>query len=150
MEFERVDVVKDHPLEEVFGIIPGTTVTSEIVTVHEEMIEDPTYDDKDLEIERQFDEIYQIALDGVASISSEINVVEGKYKARVGEVLATNLSVALQAAKEKAHLKAHKDKLVASSKKSIGPDGEGNVTNNNLLVTDHASVIRLLQQAQGQ
>ena len=54
--------------------------------------------------------------------------VEGKYKARVGEVTATMLNVALGTVREKRMMKEHKDKL--------SPNKHQGTINNTLIVGD--------------
>lgn len=136
----------EHPLEEIFDIEPNTTMMEYTEVVPSETVQAPSYDDKDLEIEAQYDEIYNLALGGVTAISDEMQLVEGKYKARIGEVMANNLNVALSAAKEKASLKAHKDKLAIAQGKLAGPTGAQNITNNNLVVTSQAELLKMLRQ----
>lgn len=119
-----------HPLEEVFGIESGTTITEYREVLPEAPIEHVQYDQKDGEIEMKLEEVYAVAMGQVSLISDEMESVEGKYKARVGEVTATMLSVALGAVREKRIMKADKDKL-KPNRASIG-----NITNNTLNVGD--------------
>lgn len=132
----------EHPLEEVFNIDPGTTVVEQHEFEPTELVSIPSYDDKDNEIESQFEEIYTLALGQATIISDETERVEGKYKARVGEVAATMLTVALNAAREKAALKAHKDKM-SSASASGGSSGPSTV-NNNLIVADRNELLRAI------
>ena len=128
----------EHPLEEVFDIDAGTTIVEYHEVVPAVIVHMPTYDEKDDEIEGQYEEIYTIAMSQVADIGDELGRVEGKYKARIGEVTATMLNVALSAVREKAQLKMHKDKLTPMS--GSGP----NTANNNSNITaDRNELIRL-------
>jgi len=128
-ESKEIEVAIEHPLEEVFDIEAGSTIMprTEKTTV---MVEAEEYDDKDSEIEEQFEEIYNYALTGFEDQAAEAELVEGKYKARMMEVGAQLLNTALSAAKEKASLKEHKDKT-AIAKGKLGVK----TVNNNLIVT---------------
>lgn len=128
----------EHPLEEIFQLEPGTTVVEYKEVVPTEILQAPEYDDKDSEIEAQFQEIYDVAMGNVTAMSDEIERIEGKYKARAGEVTATMLSVALSAAREKAQLKSHKDKM-STEKITAGRPG---TVNNNLIVADRNEILR--------
>ena len=137
-ETKEIEVSIEHPLEEVFDIEPGTTVipktekTTELVSTEE-------YDNKDKEIEEQFQEIYDAALSAFEDQVAEAEVVEGKYKARNMEVATQLLNTALAAAKEKASLKQHKDKT-AISKGKLG----AKTVNNNLIVADRNDILKSL------
>ena len=130
-ETEIIQEEVPHQLEEVFDIEPGTTLvetqksSTELVPVEE-------YDDKDSEIEGQFQEVYDAAMDAYeGATGSDMQDIEPKYRARNMEVSVQYLNTALNAAKMKADLKTHKDKLgLASKKASAG----SKVVNNNLVV----------------
>lgn len=128
-----------HPLEIELGIEPGTTVVEYKEHIPAEIIQPPSYDEKDLEIEEKLEEIYTEAMGQVSTLGDEIERVEGKYKARIGEVSATMLNVALGAVREKSHLKQHKDKVVPA-----GPVGGSHTVNNNLIVADRNELLRLM------
>lgn len=131
----------DHPMEDVFDIVPGSTVVEYKELVPAPVSQSPLYDEKDTEIEAQLEEIYNVAMSGVVAISDEMDRVEGKYKARIGEVTSTMLNVALTAVRDKAHLKMHKDKL---SPIATNADGTRTITNNNLVVADRNEILRML------
>lgn len=129
-----------HPLEDALGIEPCSTIVEYQEFIPADVVQMPNYDDKDNEIEGKLEEIYTLAIGNVSAISDEMDRVEGKYKARIGEVTATMLNVALGAVKQKADLKAHKDKLSADSKTSKSP----HTVNNNLVVADRNEILRAL------
>ena len=79
-------------------------------------------------------------MSNVTAISDEMDRVEGKYKARVGEVAATMLNVALGAIREQRALKEHKDKLGVTAKNA----GTPNTLNQNLIVADRNEILRTL------
>jgi hypothetical protein len=128
----------DHPLEDIFDIESGTTMVEYKEVLPAEVVSMPTYDAKDDEIEVKLEEIYTVAMGQVSVISDELERVEGKFKARMGEVTATMLNVALGAVREKSVLKMHKDKLTPI------PGTATHTTNNNLIVADRNEILRAL------
>ena len=136
-ETKEIEVAIEHPLEEIFDIESGTTLmprtekTTEL-TVSEE------YDNKDNEIENQFQEVYDAALSAFEDQVAEAEVIEGKYKARNMEVGVQLLNTALAAAKEKSGLKQHKDKTAIAKGKLT----RGGTTNNTLIVADRNDLLR--------
>lgn len=137
-ETKEIEVAIEHPLEEIFDIESGTTVmprtekTTELVATDE-------YDDKDNEIEKQFQEIYDAALSAFEDQVAEAEVIEGKYKARNMEVGVQLLNAALNAAKEKSSLKQHKDKTAIAKGKL-----NGGTTNNTLIVADRNDILKAM------
>ncbi len=133
----------DHPLEDVFDITPASTIVQYQKTVPATIVSQPDYDLKDNEIEEKLEEIYTIAIDQVTAISDEMERVEGRHKARIGEVTATMLNVALGAVREKSILKQHKDKL--------RPQGSNPQTVNNTLnvvTADRNEILQMLLDQQ--
>jgi len=126
-----------HPLEEVLDIEPNTTVVEYKEALLAEVVEMPNYDAKDNEIEDKLEEIYSVAMAQVQIISDETDRVEGRFKARMGEVTATMLNVALGAVNSKSALKMHKDKV-------SGAVAGTHTTNNNLIVADRNEILRAL------
>lgn len=133
----------EHPLEDALGIEPGTTLVEYHEVLPAEVVEMPNYDDKDNEIEGKLEEIYTAAMGQVEVIGDEMERVEGKYKARIGEVTATMLNVALGAVREKSVLKMHKDKLPAA-KNTAHPSTGSHTTNNTLVFASHDEMLRTL------
>lgn len=133
----------EHPMEAFFDIEGGTTVVEYKEAQPVEIIQPPAYDDKDMEIENKLEEIYSVAMTNVSTVSDEMDRVEGKYKARIGEVTATMLNVALGAVREKANLKMHKDKIPKP-----GTPGAPHTVNNNLVVADRNEILRMLLDKQ--
>lgn len=132
----------EHPLELALDIEPGTTLTEFKEVLPEETVKMMNYDAKDNEIEGQLEEIYSVAMTQVTAISDEMDRVEGRHKARIGEVSATMLNVALSAVREKAAVKMHKDKLSPAGGATVG--GGGTVTNNNLIIADRNEIMRMM------
>lgn len=130
--------IVSHPLEEAFGIEPCSTVVEYEEFVPAEVVQMPNYDDKDNEIEAKLEEIYTLAIGNVTTMLDETERVEGKYKARMGEVTATMLNVALGAVKQKTDLKMHKDKMVVDTKHA----GTPHTLNQNLVVADRNELLK--------
>lgn len=143
MKIEHSFKAISHPMERALDIESGTTMVEFQEIVVEPQVEMPDYDKKDSEIELKLEEIYTLAIGNVSTISDEMERVEGKFKARVGEVAATMLNVALGAVREKSQLKQHKDKLQLDTKNSSLPS-RNETTNNNLIVADRNELLRIL------
>jgi hypothetical protein len=143
MSKEKKKVVKiiDHPLEEFFDIESKSTEI-EVFQRDQELIPHADYDEKDKEIEHQFEEIYDSAMDGFELMAEEMQKVEGRYMARMGEVSVQHLNVALNAASSKAKLKEHKDKLEKSNSKGTS----SKVVNNTLIVDDRSALLDQLRK----
>lgn len=133
----------EHPMEGILDITPCTTVVEYKEAEPAAVVPMPTYDAKDDEIEGKLEEIYTVAMGSVETIGDEMERVEGKYKARIGEVTATMLNVALGAVREKAALKMHKDKLLP-----VTPGGGPQTVNNNLVVADRNEILQMLLKKQ--
>ena len=135
---EVVDIPIEHPLEKVFGIEAGTTMLPTIVRSTELTVVQ-SYDEKDKEVEGQFQEVYDAAMGAFETQSQETELVEGKYKARSGEVAVQFLNTALEAARSKSQQKQHKDKLVTTV------NGSPKTVNNNLIVADRNDILKNLR-----
>ncbi len=138
---KEIEIPIDHPLEKIFDIESGTTLmprtekSTDLVLANE-------YDDKDNEIEEQFQEVYDQALSAFEDQVAEAELVEGKYKARNMEVGAQLLNTALAAAKEKSNMKQHKDKnAIAKGKLGVS------TTNNTLIVADRNILLKELMNS---
>lgn len=129
----------EHPMEEILDLEPCTTLTEYVEVVPDVPVYHVAYDDKDDEIERKIEEVYSAAMNSANVLADEIEQVEGKYKARMGEVSATMLNVALGAIREKRQLKEHKDKSTTI------PRNGAKTVNNNLVVADRNEILRMLQ-----
>lgn len=132
----------DHPLEDFFNIEPNTTqvVKTEQKT---ELVQYEEYDEKDKEIEENFQEIFDKAMNGYETLTDDINGIEGRFRARVSEVAVQHLNTALQAASKKADLKQTKDKLQVAAKKANTPN-----TVNIMGKMDRNDLVEALRQLQ--
>lgn len=131
----EIESLMEHPLEEAFDIEPGTTLTTKTERSTELAITEQ-YDEKDEEIEGQFQEIYDAAMAGFEDQCAEAEVVEGKYKARNMEVATQLLNAALHAVKEKSNQKKEKDKNDLVRNKTTK-----SVTNNNVFMGSHQELL---------
>lgn len=131
-------VAVSHPMEDVFDIEEGTTVVERTQVVQSDLAPIDEYDVKDNEIERQFQEVYDAAMTAFETTSETVMQVEPKFRARNEEVAVQYLSTALNAAREKALLKQHKDKINVSKIKASTPG----TLNQNLIVADRNEILK--------
>ena len=136
----EIEMLMEHPLEEAFDIEPGTTLTTKTER-STELAETEQYDEKDKEIEEQFQEIYDAAMGAFEDQCAEAEVVEGKYKARNMEVATQLLNAALHAAKEKASQKKEKDKNDIAKNKVTHK-----MTQNNFFSGSHQDLLDSIEQ----
>lgn len=129
----------EHPFEEIFDIESGSTVLIQQDIVPTELVQYDQYDDKDNEIEQQYQAIYDAAY---TAFNFQVTSVERggdpRNHARNLEVANQFLNTALAAAKEKADLKQKKEKL------SNNATNTKNVTNNNLII-DRNELLKMIQ-----
>ena len=137
-KFEDSEKTVSHPLEEVLDIEENTTVVP-YKKASTDLVLSEKYDQKDNELDGQFQEVYDAAFEAFENQSEEAELIDPKYKARNAEVAVQYLNTALQAAREKSNLKQHADKIVIASKK--GPS-----TVNNNLIVDRNELLRTLAQ----
>lgn len=131
----------EHPLEDVLDITPCTTIVEYTETLPAEIVPMANYDVKDNEIEEKLEDIYTVAMDQVQTLGEEIERVEGRFKARMGEVSATMLNVALGAVREKRAMKQHKDTLKPMAG---GPQTVNNTLN--VVTADRNELLRLFME----
>lgn len=140
-EFTKTEKSVEHPLEEILEIEAGTTVTEYTEALPVQAVKPENYDDKDKEIEGQLQEIYESAMAQFETQSEEARQVEGKYKARNGEVAIQALNTALHATRTKAEIKVNKDKLEVKKITAGGP----RTLNQNLVVADRNELLKILE-----
>lgn len=138
---QEIIETKEHPLEEFFDIDPGTT---EVVSYEQktELVKAEEYDDKDGEIEQNFQDIYDKALSAYDNMQEQIDDIDPRYVARIQEVANQLLNTAASVATSKLKLKEHKDKL-ALAKNKISPGNSGN--KNQPIIIDTNELIRQLK-----
>lgn len=149
MAIRRIDeIVKlgKHPLEEHFGLPEGSTEM--VVTQRKTELEKyEPYDEKDKEIEEDYQMIMDSALDMVDKLKEHINQgAEAKFLARLAEVTGQQLNIALSAAEKKAKLKDGKDKF--NFRKSTAP-GSKTINNNNMtIIMDRNEMLKAVMQGE--
>lgn len=131
----------EHPFEKIFDLEPCSTVSREVTVVTDPLVEPEEYDDKDKEIEQQFQEVYTSAMEAYVVGMDSIDDIEPKFRSRIVETSSQMLTIALNAAKEKAAMKKHKDDL-GVKKQEVGKDN--NTTNNTLIVADRNEMLKML------
>lgn len=135
------EVIKQpNHLEELFGVPSGSTEVTVTKKVTEtEVIE--FYDEKDEEIDKQFDMVKDMAQYTFETIQDSIRDVDPKFSARLHEVSGGYLSIMLDSIKNKAKLKIEKDKLVA---KKTAPS-KVHQTTNNTIISNTSDIIESLK-----
>jgi hypothetical protein len=110
-KIDKIIKMGSHPLEDHFNIEKGSTEIVEYKS-KTELADYKQYDEKDKELENDYQSIMDSALDLVETLKEQIaSNQEPKYLARLAEVTGQQLNVALSAAEKKAKLKDNKDKL---------------------------------------
>lgn len=134
MTIRKIDqIIKlgSHPLEEHFDIESKST---EIVTTKREteLEKYELYDNKDTELEQDYQMVMDSAMDIVDRLKEHIDGgAEAKFLARLAEVAGQSLGIALNAAEKKAKLKDSKDKFVHRKNTTAGPKS---ITQNNTTI----------------
>lgn len=137
-----------HPLEDIFDIENDSTL-SPVQTINSDLYDDDTLDvqkaDSVIEdgFDRQYDEIYDAALEAFKNQSEMCDSIDPRFAARNAEVAAQYLKIALDTVSTKTakHL---------TNKKIRGSKGQGTVngdvvTNNNIIVADRNELLRLMK-----
>lgn len=125
----------EHPLEEFFDIESGTTEHTEKSRVPQTTEQPEDFDQKDTEIDENFQEIYDAAMDAF----------EKSFQARSRESAAQFLNAALAAAGQKSHLKQHKDKIKQKLQQLQGQQSNV-VQGNETVVIDRNEMLREMRK----
>jgi len=146
MTERKVEVITEpteHSFEKVLGVPSGTTEMTQIV-VKSKTDPHELYDKKDDEIEEDFLNIYDKALEMFERLMIEIDDVDQSKRSRLAEVANQTLNTALTAAKERRGLKEHIDVLSQKERAISKKASSGKITNNNLFVGSHAQLLDAL------
>lgn len=135
---QTIEVQTEHPLEEILNIESGTTV-AEHTMQSTELVVIEGYDEKDRELEDQFQEIADAALSMYEDMAEDITSIEPKYRSRSQEVALMYLSTALSSIRDKAGMKKHKDKLQVQTKAAATPG-----TLNQTMIMDRNELLKAL------
>ncbi len=150
MSSEKITKQVGHPLEDIFDLPSGTTEIS-VIERHSEVVPHQDFDEKDTEIEHQFQEVYDVAM---STFENQVEMLERaetdpKYVARQMEVAAQFLNTALAAAREKSNLKQQKDKLLAAARTGKGAQvASGLPTGDGPVIMDHATLLKMIKGAE--
>lgn len=130
-----------HPLEDVLNIEPQSTI---LPIPHRETTLTPhtSYDEKDVEIEEQLEELYSAAIISYETQQQNVEITDPKYAARGGEVANQFLSTALNALHEKVLLKKHKDDHTLKAKGAGTPKN----VKNTMIIADRNDVLRAMME----
>lgn len=139
---EKIKQLSSHPLEDILNIEENTT---EVIRFERktELVEYQPFDEKDNEIEAQYQEVADLAISAFKRLDEVMENAEPKFMARLSEVKMQSLTTALGAIEKRQRLKENKDRAIA---KAEAINAKGNVTNNALIVLDRNEALKLLQQ----
>lgn len=140
IETKVVEIQMQHPAEQIFDIVPGTTMIEQAEVV-QDTSQPVDYDEKDMEVEDQLGSVFSAAMSAFETQQMNSEGAEPKFQARAMEVANGFLNTALAAAMGKSQLKQHKDRL----KKPITPASVNNTTTNNTLIMDRNELLKMIQ-----
>ena len=86
-----------------------------------DLVKPEQYDEKDVEIEKDYQEIADSALNIAELLKSQLATSEPKYMARLAEVIGQQLNTALSAVDKKAKMKSGKDNYLLRKEKATTP-----------------------------
>lgn len=138
---EETTETVEHPMEQMFDIVPGSTtsVTQKVVTTS--LIKPEDYDDKDGELDKDTQTIVDAALTAYQQQVDNAALIDPKYQARALEVAQAFLTTALEGVKVKVNHKQHKDKLKGG--------GAPRTVNNNLVVASRRQILKRIVAEDG-
>jgi len=133
-----------HRLEDIFGIEPGTTISTvqpqntQIVTTDDAATDTSSLiNEEDKAVASQLSTIYGYAIDAFEQQTQLVQEVDPKFAARNAEVAAQYLKIALDSVETRAKIRHEKLKLKVDG-------GSPNTVNNNLIVADRNEILKML------
>lgn len=132
-----------HPLEQVFDLEENSTQRSLVAPTPVETLPAITtqqYDEKDSSIDSELSAVQAEAMAVANEMKQQMAFADPRALPRMGEVAIQALGTALDAIKQKADIKKHKDKLATSG----GIDSVNNVTNNTLIIDRSALLDKIM------
>lgn len=138
------DISRRNPIEKFFNI-SSTPNEKKIDYEPRDLVEDPSYDDKDAEHEKDIQEIFELAMTGYLNMETLLDSIEPKYRARMAEVALDYLKTGLSAANTKIKQKSDIDKLKLSEKKT--QKSSSNTTNNIIFSGDRNDFLKQFYDA---
>ncbi|WAX21697.1 hypothetical protein [Stenotrophomonas phage RAS14] len=139
---EKIKQLGSHPLEDILGIESNST---EIVKFERNTELQPYehFDDKDTELENQYQEIADLAITAYKNLEQTMETAEPKFMARLTEVGQQSLNTALSALNARAKMKEAKDKALA---KAAQASSKGNTTNQAVFILDRNQALQMVKQ----
>lgn len=131
-----------HPAESIFDITPGTTVVDQVTTVSEPTIDAVQYDEKDLEIDNQLQQVFEAGFGAFEAQRLSTEGMNPQFANRALEVASQFLNTALAAVNAKANFKHNKDK----NTKVVSTTN--NTTNNVIMDRNQMLAMLMKQQAE--
>lgn len=137
---EKIKQLSSHPLEDVLGIEENST---EVIRYERntELLEYDPYDDKEKEIEKQYQEIADLAINSYKKLDEIAENADTKLVARLTEVKMQSLNMALGALEKRARLKETKDRAIA---KADASKTKGS-TNNAVFIMDRNAMLAMMR-----
>lgn len=132
-----------HPLEQVFDLETNSTQRSVVTPTPVETLPavvTAQYDQKDNSIEAELSAVHTEAMAVANEMKSQMSFADPRGLPRMGEVAIQALNTALDAIKQKADIKKHKDKIALTG----GAESVNNVTNNTLIIDRSALLDRIM------
>lgn len=139
---DKIKQLGSHPLEDILGIEENST---EIIKYERntELKYYELYDEKDAELEAQYQEIADLAITAYKSLEAVMDTAEPKFRARLTEVGQQSLNTALNALKERGRMKETKDKANAKAAEALN---KGNTTNQAVFILDRNQALQMVKQ----
>jgi hypothetical protein len=138
---DKIKQLSSHPLEDILGIEENTT---EVIKYERNTELKPyeLFDEKDSEIEAQYQEIADLAITAYKSLEEVMETAEPKFRARLTEVNMQTLNTALSALNARSKMKDSKDKANA---KLAEASKKGNTTNQAVFIMDRNAALQMLK-----
>lgn len=144
-ETKTVTRQSENSIENVLGVPSGTTEIEE-TKVNLIPVEYEEYDDKDRELEEDYVDIQERALELYETVLDKLDDASPDKIARLVEVATAVLNTSLTAVEKRRIQKEVKDKILEKQRSSKNPKRGGNTTNN-IVVGTHSDLISLIAQA---
>lgn len=141
---EKVVETREHSFENVLGIPSGSTEVVKTRITSETKPHDD-YDEKDGEIEQDFLDVHDKAMELYETLLDEIDDADQAKVSRLSEVAGQILNTALNASERRRVLKQHIDTIKQKDRVIDNKSGPTNQTNN-ILVGTHEDLQALLDK----
>jgi hypothetical protein len=140
-KFIKGESATSHPLEEILNLEPNTTMIPTVERAPSELVKADSYDEKDDEIDKGIQEVFDAAMTAFENAQNEENITQARGPAASpAEVGNMFLNTALNAMKAKSQVKMHKDKMDVTANKNAGPK----TLNQNIILADRNDLLKEL------